>query len=170
MKHTPRLGSSAGFLSLLPLSLWLVAGLVVLYLHLFLAPAAIAAGAPRDLSRQPAIVVPVSLGDATNALRFVPDTLEFQAGQRYKLVLTNPSATKHYFTAKDFTDGIWTQKVEAGQVEVKGDIHEVELKPGAQAEWLFVPIKPGSYTLRCPIAGHTEAGMTGTLTIVVAQS
>ncbi|HEY9617535.1 MAG TPA: hypothetical protein V6C64_11870, partial [Microcoleaceae cyanobacterium] len=93
---------------------------------------AIAAPPVTDLSRQPAIEVQVSLGNSTNALRFVPDHLEFVAGQRYKLVLTNPSNSKHYFTAKDFTDSIWTQKVEAGNVEVKGAIHEVELKPGAQ--------------------------------------
>ncbi|MGI0487001.1 cupredoxin domain-containing protein [Pantanalinema rosaneae CENA516] len=126
---------------------------------------AIAATSTTDLSRQPAIAVQVSLGNAANELRFVPDHLEFVSGQRYKLLLTNPSNSKHYFTAKDFTDGIWTQKVEAGKVEVKGAIHEVELKPGAQAEWLFVPIKAGNYELHCSIPGHTEAGMTGTVVV-----
>ncbi|MBL1175366.1 cupredoxin domain-containing protein [Pantanalinema sp. GBBB05] len=126
---------------------------------------AIAAPLVIDLSRQPAIEVQVSLGNTTNELRFVPDHLEFLAGQRYKLVLTNPSNSKHYFTAKDFADGIWTQKVEAGNVEVKGAIHEVELKPQAQAEWMFVPIKPGSYELHCSVPGHTEAGMTGTVQV-----
>lgn len=126
---------------------------------------AIAAPPVTDLSRQPAISVQVSLGNVTNELRFVPDHLEFLAGQRYKLVLTNPSNSKHYFTAKDFADGIWTQKVEAGNVEVKGAIHEVELKPGARAEWMFVPIKSGSYELHCSVPGHTEAGMTGTVQV-----
>lgn len=129
---------------------------------------AIAATSPIDLSRQPAIEVQVSLGNSTNELRFVPNHLEFVSGQRYKLVLSNPSNSKHYFTAKDFTDGIWTQKVEAGKVEVKGAIHEVELKPGAQAEWVFVPIKSGSYALHCSVPGHTEAGMTGTVTVVTS--
>ncbi len=170
MKPTLHFGRPAVAFPLLPIGLWLLIGWVLLYLNLVFAPALLAAPIAEDLSRQPAIEVAVSLGDATNALRFVPDTLEFQAGKRYKLVLTNPSAVKHYFTAKDFTDGIWTQKVEAGKVEVKGDIHEVELKPGAQAEWFFVPIKPGSYTLRCSIAGHTEAGMTGQLAIVVPKA
>lgn len=109
--------------------------------------------------------VRVHLGTAENELKFVPDHLDFEAGKRYKLILDNPSGLKHYFTAKDFADGIWTQKVEAGNVEVKGAVHELELKPGASAEWVFVPLKPGTYSLRCTIAGHTEAGMTGTLTI-----
>ena len=110
--------------------------------------------------------ITVSLGNVANELKFEPNHLELEAGKPYKLRLTNPSAQKHYFTAKDFADGIWTSKVEAGKVEIKGAIHELELKPGAEAEWVFVPLKPGSYTLRCPIAGHTEAGMTGKIAIV----
>jgi uncharacterized cupredoxin-like copper-binding protein len=100
-------------------------------------------------------------------LKFFPSSLEFVAGQRYKLVLDNPSPQKHYFTAKDFADGIWTQKVEAGKVEIKGAIHELELKPEGEAEWVFVPLKTGNYSLRCPIPGHTEAGMTGEIAIAL---
>ncbi|HAZ46570.1 MAG TPA: hypothetical protein DDW76_04360 [Cyanobacteria bacterium UBA11369] len=33
------------------------------------------------------------------------------------------------------------------------------------AEWTFVPMRAGNYYLRCPIPGHTEAGMTGTIAI-----
>ncbi len=128
----------------------------------FAAPIAPAAG---DLSQQSAIELKVSLGTATNELKFVPNQLDFVAGKRYKLVLSNPSNVKHYFTAKDFADSIWSQKVEAGKVEIKGAIHELELKPGAQADWVFVPIKPGTYTLRCIVPGHSEAGMTGTITV-----
>lgn len=109
--------------------------------------------------------VTVQLGTEAGELVFVPDHLEFSAGRRYRLRLENPSPTKHYFTAKDFADGIWTQKVQAAGVEVKGAIHELELQPGAVAEWVFVPEKPGTYNLRCIIAGHTEAGMTGEIAI-----
>ena len=126
---------------------------------------ALAANVSGDLLKQPAIEVPVSLGNAANELKFEPNTLEFVTGKRYNILLTNPSQLKHYFTAKDFADGIWTQKVEAGKVEIKGAIHEVELKPGATAEWVFVPLKPGKYTLRCSVPGHTEAGMTGEITV-----
>lgn len=109
--------------------------------------------------------VRVHLGNEKDELVFVPDHFEFSAGKRYKLILDNPSSQKHYFTAKDFADAIWTQKVEAGKVEIKGAIHELELKPGAVAEWVFVPLKPGHYSLRCVIPGHTEAGMTGEIAI-----
>ncbi|CAN1210824.1 Blue (type 1) copper domain-containing protein [Tumidithrix helvetica PCC 7403] len=118
-----------------------------------------------NLVNQPAIEVKVSLSNTTNELKFEPDRFTFEAGKRYKFVLSNPSAMKHYFTSKDFADAIWTQKVEAGQVEIKGNIRELELRPQANAEWFFVPMKQGSYTFRCTIAGHTEAGMKGTILV-----
>ncbi len=109
--------------------------------------------------------VTITLGNSANELKFEPSNLEFQAGQRYKLHLTNPSQQKHYFTAKDFADIIWTQKVDAGRVEIKGAIHELELRPGTEADWVFVPLKPGKYNLRCSIVGHTEAGMIGEIVV-----
>lgn len=109
--------------------------------------------------------VVVHLGTESGELKFVPSQFEFQVGQRYKLVLDNPSPEKHYFTAKDFSDAIWSQKVEAGNVEVKGAIHELELKPGAIAEWLFVPEKTGTFELHCSIPGHSDAGMKGQIVI-----
>ncbi len=116
-------------------------------------------------AKQPLQTVSVHLGTKSDELRFEPDVLEFTAGKRYKLVLDNPSPEKHYFTAKDFADVIWTQKVEAGNVEVKGAIHELELRPGAIAEWVFIPQKTGTYELYCSVAGHREAGMVGKITI-----
>ncbi|MGC1195969.1 MAG: sulfocyanin-like copper-binding protein [Geitlerinemataceae cyanobacterium] len=109
--------------------------------------------------------VKVSLGSPAGELKFFPNTFEFVAGQTYKLLLDNPSPQKHYFTSKDFADASWTRKVEAGNVEVKGAIRELELKSGAMAEWMFVPMKPGTYSLRCTIPGHAEAGMTGEIRI-----
>lgn len=126
---------------------------------------AIAENLSHNLLKQPVIEITVSLSNTANELKFEPNYLELIPGKRYNLKLNNPSSQKHYFTAKDFADVIWTQKVEAGKVEIKGNIHELELKPGAEAEWVFVPIKSGKYALRCTIAGHTEAGMKGEIVI-----
>jgi uncharacterized cupredoxin-like copper-binding protein len=109
--------------------------------------------------------VKVSLGNSQGELKFIPDNFEFTAGKKYKLILNNPSAEKHYFTAKDFADASWTQKVQTEKVEVKGAIHELELKPEGEAEWVFIPEKAGIYDLYCSIPGHKEAGMTGQITI-----
>ncbi len=108
----------------------------------------------------------VSLGNEAGELVFEPNHLELVAGKKYKIKLDNPSSTKHYFTSKDFADASWTQKVEAAKVEVKGAIHELELKPSAEAEWVLVPMKPGKYELHCSISGHAEAGMVGDIVIL----
>lgn len=135
-------------------------------LWLAIVPIAPAEAAPATpLNKQPPIEVAVELGTAAGELRFVPNHLEFEAGKRYKLRLSNNSPMKHYFTAKDFADGIWSQKVDAGNVEVKGAIHELELRPNTVADWVFVPVRSGRYSLRCTVPGHTEAGMTGELVI-----
>ncbi|NEO30651.1 MAG: hypothetical protein F6K36_09510 [Symploca sp. SIO3C6] len=129
---------------------------------------AIAAPSPsnnNNLLSQPPTEVQISLGNSANELKFFPRTLKFISGIRYKLLLDNPSYQKHYFTAKDFADASWSQKVEAGKVEVKGAIHELELKPGGEAEWVLIPMKPGIYELHCSIPGHTEAGMTGEIVV-----
>ena len=117
------------------------------------------------LVKQTPIEFAVHLGTETGELKFVPNDITVQVGKRYKLILDNPSPQKHYFTAKDFADGIWTQKVDAGNVEIKGAIHELELKSGAIADWVFIPLKPGAYELHCSIPGHAAAGMTGTITV-----
>lgn len=51
---------------------------------------------------------------------------------------------------------VFTILVLAGEpaVEVKGAVAEVALKAGAKATWVFVPIKPGTYPLRCTVKGH----------------
>lgn len=120
--------------------------------------------AKSPLKQKPAIVR-VELGTLEGSLRFVPDSLEFREGKLYSLVLENPSPVKHYFTAKDFADAIWTRKVEVAGAEVKGHVNNVELKPGAELEWVFVPIKPGTYSLICPLPGHGETGMKGEIVV-----
>lgn len=159
---------------LLKIWVWSVFGFIAslcVFVSLLVPSAAIAAPlATGDLANQVAIEVRVSLGNKAGELKFEPDTLTFVSGKRYKLILNNPSNQKHYFTSKDFADSIWSQKVEAGKVEIKGAIHELELKPGGVAEWVFVPVKPGTYQLRCTIPGHTEAGMTGTISVAASPA
>lgn len=109
--------------------------------------------------------VKVSLGNTANELKFEPNNLQLKAYTTYKLLLSNPSPQKHYFTALEFANKSWTQKVEAGNVEIKGAIQELELRPSTKAEWFLVPMKPGTYQLHCTVPGHTEAGMNGTIIV-----
>ena len=109
--------------------------------------------------------IQVSLGNSNGELKFFPNTIQLKTGKPYKLLLDNPSPVKHYFTAKDFADASWTKKVQAGKVEVKGAIHELELQPGAEAEWVLTPMKTGTYELHCSIKGHASAGMVGEIMV-----
>lgn len=119
----------------------------------------------RDLSRQTPQEKVIELGTADNQLVFVPKELSFRNGSLYRLRLSNPSQLKHYFSAKDFADAVWTRKLDVAGVEIKGQIRELELKPGALVEWQFIPLKSGVYSLVCTIPGHAEAGMIGQMTI-----
>jgi uncharacterized cupredoxin-like copper-binding protein len=111
------------------------------------------------------IELKVSLGNKANELKFFPNQVQLVAGKKYKLLLSNSSPQKHYFTAQEFASSSWTQKIDAGNVEIKGAIQELELRPNTTAAWVLVPMRSGKYQLRCTIPGHTEAGMTGTITI-----
>ncbi|GIL78188.1 hypothetical protein Vretimale_7574 [Volvox reticuliferus] len=105
---------------------------------------------------QPIEEVAVQLGTENGQYAFIPSTLEFTAGKIYKLKLRNPSTSTHYFTAFEFAEKVFSIMVLAGDpaVEVKGGIQEVALKAGASATWVFIPIKPGKYPLRCTVKGH----------------
>lgn len=122
-------------------------------------------GTSTALASESPYEVEISLGNSAGELKFIPDHFELETGTSYKLLLNNPSPSKHYFTAKDFADASWTRKVQAGKVEVKGAIHELELKPTAEAEWVLTPMKSGKYEFHCSIPGHTEAGMIGEIKI-----
>lgn len=125
-----------------------------------------------DMTQQTPIDIKVQLGDEKNALRFVPEKIELETGKLYRLILSNPSAEKHYFSSEGLSQAVFTRKVQvngaAGKVmaEVKGVIREIEVYPNAVTEWWFVPVKAGSLgDLKCTIPGHAEAGMVGHISI-----
>ena len=140
-------------------------------------PSSHAAG---DLSRQTPIELTVELGRPGGQHGFVPNKLTFETGKLYKLVLRNPSEDPHYFTSHEFTQRIFTRKVQVVQerdgkavtlAEFKGAIREIEVYPGQTAEWWFVPIATGRITdLHCGIVGkdgktHAVHGMVGEIVI-----
>ncbi len=127
---------------------------------------ALVASEAADLSKQEPINVVVQLGNEQGEFVFKPDKLTFETGKLYKLILINPSNTKHYLSGLRFASAVWTRKVETAQAEIKGSISEIELKPGGQAEWYFVPVKAGSFKFGCTIPSHREAGMLGNITIM----
>ena len=129
-----------------------------------------------DLTRQDPIEIRVELGAKDGEHTFVPNHLSFETGKLYKLVLVNPSKSKHYLTSNGLAGSVFTRKVEVAdqdgtKAEVKGTISEIEVYPGSQAEWWFVPVKTGKFSdLHCRIKDadgqtHAQKGMTGTIEI-----
>ena len=94
---------------------------------------------------------------------FEPKQLKFETGKLYKLILRNQSSDPHYFTSHNFSQMVWTRKVQVVQVrdgkpvtlaEFKGAIREIEVYPGHAAEWWLVPVQAGrTADLRCGITG-----------------
>ncbi len=144
---------------------------------LLFTPAAYAGG---DLSKQKHIEVRLDLGkDGVDTHKYYPDKLTFETGKLYKLVVHNPSNSKHYFTPAGMNGKIYTRKVQVMDDlgkgakaigEIKGDIREIEIYPGGTAEWWFVPVATGNLRMSCSIKDkdgktHDESGMHGTITI-----
>ncbi|OGA54038.1 MAG: hypothetical protein A3G24_00005 [Betaproteobacteria bacterium RIFCSPLOWO2_12_FULL_62_13] len=145
---------------------------------LFSIPAVFAGG---DLSAQKPITVRVDMGkDGVEKHVFYPDKLTFETGKLYKLVIHNPSNSKHYFTSPGFVSKVFTRKVQVMDdlgasaktlSEIKGAVREVEVYPGGTTEWWFVPVATGTAKVTCNIKDkdgktHEAKGMEGTITIL----
>ena len=131
-----------------------------------------------DLTRQKPITKIVNFNSIDGSSHmYEPNILEFETGVLYKLILENKSKYKHYFTSYNFSRSIFTRKVQINFknqkiAEVKGEIKEIEIFPGQNLEWWFVPVKTGEFNdLFCRVKDkktnltHSEMGMTGTIKI-----
>lgn len=125
-----------------------------------------------DLTKQEPIEVKLQLGNEKGELKFFPEKLEFETGKLYKMVITNPSKEKHYFSSDAFSRAVYTRKVQVvgsgGKTlaEIKGSVREIEVYPGAHAEWWFVPVQAIQIgDMKCTIKGHAEGGMVGHIII-----
>ena len=118
-----------------------------------------------DLSRQIPVELKVLLGAKDAEMAILPKTWNLETGKLYKVTFANEGKVKHEWVAPEFTLTIWTRKVETAGVEVKGVINEIELLPGAKADWYFIPIRTGEFEMACEITGHREAGMVGKIVV-----
>jgi len=117
-------------------------------------------------------VIEVHLGSKSNQMVFFPGRITLNKGERYLLVLTNPSPVTHEFASEIFANHIETEKVKVldrkGDLAayVVGNIVEVELLPGNSIEWEFVTKSAAPHIdLFCDIPGHRDAGMVGEINI-----
>jgi uncharacterized cupredoxin-like copper-binding protein len=85
--------------------------------------------------------------DPSGALKFEKDKLDAKAG-KVTITMNNPSPVPH---------GI---ELEGNGVEEKGEVVD---KGGKSV--VTATLKPGEYEFYCPVPGHKEGGMEGTLTV-----
>jgi plastocyanin len=83
---------------------------------------------------------------ADGALKFDQSSLTAKAG-KVTFKFDNPSSVPHAF-----------------EVEGKGVEEETDTITQSDAS-VTVDLKPGTYEYYCPVAGHRQAGMEGTLTV-----
>ena len=150
----------------------IVRGLLIAVITLALFAWVFKAQAAGDLSRQVPLEVRVLLGDDKGARRFFPARIELETGKLYRLILSNPSPEKHYFSSDAFAQAVYTRKVQVNGAdgkavaEIKGWVREIEVLPKGTTEWWLVPIKTGQFgDLKCTVEGHTESGMVGLIVI-----
>jgi uncharacterized cupredoxin-like copper-binding protein len=98
--------------------------------------------------------------------RFTPSTLRFKKGVPYKLEIQNTGTMKHYFVSVPFFKSISTRKVQSSDGEIKAPYFTaIEVFPGKLIDLYFIPIKAGTYNLKCTINGHKELGMVGNIIV-----
>jgi uncharacterized cupredoxin-like copper-binding protein len=88
--------------------------------------------------------------DPSGQLRFTQSRLTVAKPGKVTLVMRNP-------TSAGMTHGI---SVEGNGVDKDGPI----VMPGKRST-ISVDLKKGTYTYYCPVPGHRQAGMVGTLTV-----
>jgi uncharacterized cupredoxin-like copper-binding protein len=85
--------------------------------------------------------------DPSGALKFDKSSLSAKAG-KVSITMDNPASVPHGVAIEG--NGV----DEDGQVVNKGGVSKVSAS-----------LKPGKYTFYCPVPGHRQAGMQGTLTV-----
>ncbi|MFQ5682650.1 MAG: hypothetical protein ACE5HC_05185 [Candidatus Binatia bacterium] len=98
---------------------------------------------------------------------FNPNGLRFEKDTPYKLEIKNTGTEKHYFVATTFFKAVASRKVQSNtDGEIKAPYFTaLEVFPGRQLDFYFVPVKQGSYYLLCTVEGHEDQGMHGSLVI-----
>jgi uncharacterized cupredoxin-like copper-binding protein len=108
-------------------------------------------------TKKPAAAAPSSGGSTvkftaedTNGLKFDKKTATAKAGT-VTLAMDNPSGNSQQHAIA----------VEGNGVDKDG----TPVQPGAGPSKVSVKLKPGKYEFYCPVDGHKQAGMEGTLTV-----
>jgi len=127
------------------------------HVHIAQTPFGIA-GQARDVSRTFEIRM-------LDEMRFIPDRIDVRQGDTVRLVLTNTGQLPHELvigTRKDLDR-------HAATMMSSGMVHDepsaAHVPPGKTGEIVWKFNRAGRFDFACLIAGHYQAGMTGTINV-----
>lgn len=97
---------------------------------------------------------------------FAPNSLTFEAGVPYRLILRNAGASGHTFVSERFFKSIAVRKLQGPKKSYDYPyVQTIRLEPGQKKELQFLPMQRGTYPLHCSVPLHESFGMTGTITV-----
>jgi uncharacterized cupredoxin-like copper-binding protein len=120
--------------------------------------------AARDASRTIEIVM-------SDTMRFTPAAIEVKQGEVVKLVVRNSGKVLHELvigTKKEFAAHAARMARQPKMEHGGADMAHVQ--PGATGEIAWNFNRPGTFDFACLVAGHYEAGMTGTIKVKPAAA
>src|SRR5687767_6191968 len=128
---------------------------------LLLAFSLLAACAATDGSDGPSKTLKIDMSE----FMFLPRDVSVPAGQQITLDLKNSGSIEHDFII--LKKGVVLQGKFDHEQQMDDVYFHAELDSGKADEYTFTaPTDPGTYVIVCGIAGHFQAGMAGTLTVV----
>lgn len=113
----------------------------------------------------------VEFGTSQNDLAVIPGEIQLVAGELYRLVVMNPSSSRHILIAPELkavtlTAGL--RRFPGGVELLSATLAEgIELGPGEMIEWYLLPFKEGRYKLHCEEQAHAAAGMEVTVAVTL---
>ena len=128
------------------------------------------AGQAADTIKWNPIDIEIQLGTKAGAKTILPRRIRLEEGKLYRLTITNPSPTTHYFWAPFFaafgTETIYIdvgtgdfKRTAAGPWTEQYRTPEIEVPPSGTAVWEFVPVVDGVFEAGCSRPAHSDAGM-----------
>jgi P-type Cu+ transporter len=108
--------------------------------------------------------------EATDQLRFVPDSITVRAGETVAFRVTNGGTVDHEFVVGDAAVQLAHEQemAQAGGSSPMADeqAYVVSVPAGKSATLVYRFEKPGTLLYGCHLAGHYAAGMRGTITVM----
>jgi uncharacterized cupredoxin-like copper-binding protein len=116
----------------------------------FVLVAAVAGSAYAQSAEQ---TVDVALSD----FAFTPKVLHLQRGTPYRLHLVNKSGKGHDFEAYELFENSQVAPGDKGKI----DDGKIEVSKGQAVDVRFIPLKSGTFKIKCTHPFHSMLGMTG---------